>query len=112
MRKSKCESGANDFVAFPLHCLVGVFHSIDAVNRVIDELTKNGIESEDIRSFIGEAGIRDLDFEGLAHGWISELLRYLQHIGPSRTYLDRYEKYMRDGDGILMVHAPHEKQKQ
>ena len=36
----------------------------------------------------------------------------MQHIGPSRTYLDRYEKYMRDGDGILIVHAPHAEKRQ
>ena len=103
---------SKDFVAFPVHSLIAAFHSTEALNEVVDELKKNGFADEAIRSFIGEEGIRELDFEGSAHGWIAELLRYLQHIGPDRTYLDRYEKYMRDGDGLLMVHAPDEKQKQ
>ena len=112
MSESKSEAAAKGFVAFPVNCLVSVFHSVDALDLVIDELTKKGFAGEDIRSFVGEEGIQELDFEGSAHGWIAELLRNLQHIGPSRTYLDRYEKYMRDGDSILMVHAPQEEQKQ
>ncbi len=112
MSNSKHESSAEGFVAFPVHSLVAAFHSKDAMHGVIDELTKNGFAGGDIRSFLGEEGIREMDFEGTSHGWISALLRYLQHIGPDRTYLDRYEKYLRDGDGILMVHAPNEKQKE
>ena len=112
MSESKHESNAGSFVAFPLHSLVAAFHSMDEMNGVIDELTKSGFAAEDVRSFVGEEGIQAMDFEGSSHGWISALLRYLQHIGPDRTYLDRYETYLRDGDGILMVHAPGEEQKQ
>ena len=112
MSDTKQGSTAESFVAFPVHNLVAAFHSKDEMNGVIDELKKNGFADEDIRSFIGEKGIQELDFEGKSNGWIAQLLRYFQHIGPDRTYLDRYERYMRDGDGILMVHAPHEQQKQ
>ena len=101
-----------DFVAFPVNSLVAVFHRVDSLNEVIEELTKTGFGRDEMRSFIGEAGMQELDFDGSAHGSAAELLRSLQHIGPDRTYLDRYEKYMRDGDSILMVHAPQKEQKQ
>ena len=106
------ETSDTDFVAFPIHNLVGVFHSADALNSVVAELEENGFAGDAMRSFSGEEGVKEMDFDGATHGRIAELLRYLQHIGPSRTYLDRYEKYLQDGDAILMVHAPNETQKQ
>ena len=65
-----------------------------------------------MRAFVGEEGMQQLDFDGTAHGSIAELLRSLQRIGPDRTYLERYEKYMRDGDCLLMVHAPQKQQRE
>ena len=104
-------TNGGDFVATPLHNLVAVFHGVDSLNLAIKELKENGFARGDIRSFIGQEGIHELDFDGSAHGSTAEALRYFQSMGPDRTYLERYEKYMRDGDCILMVYAPHEKQK-
>ena len=112
MNNNERQSGANEFVAFPLHSLVAVFHSADELNVALGELKEEGFAPDEMRSFVGEEGMREMDFTGTAHGPFAELLRYLQHIGPDRTYLERYEKYMRDGDGILMVHAPQEQNKQ
>ena len=39
-------------------------------------------------------------------------LRYLQGIGPDRTYLERYQKFMLDGDCLLMVRVLEERRKQ
>ena len=105
------QEASGEFVATPLHNIVAAFHSADSMNAAIGELEKNGFARADIRSFVGQEGMKELDFDGSAHGSMAELLRSLQHIGPDRTYLERYEKYMQDGDCILMVHAPEERQK-
>jgi hypothetical protein len=102
----------DDFVAFPIHNLVAVFHGSASMNSALSELETNGFAAKDIRSFVGQEGMNELDFDGSGHGSLATLLRSLQHIGPDRTYLERYEKYIRDGDCILMVHAPKKDQKQ
>ena len=112
MNKSEHGLGTDGFVAFPIHSLVAVFHSVDALNKTISELTNAGFVRDEMRSFVGEEGMQQMDFDGSAHGSLAEVLRALQHIGPARTYLDRYEKYMQDGDSILIVHAPQDERKQ
>ena len=112
MSESEHESGGEGFVAFPMNSLVAAFHSVEAMDHVISELKNEGFDREEVRSFVGEKGMQQFDFDGSATGTIAELLRTLQNIGPDRTYLARYEKYMQDGDCILMVRAPKEQQKQ
>lgn len=99
-------------MAFPINSLVAAFHEIDSMRRVVSELKENGFAHEDIRSFVGQEGIEQMDFDGSANCSMAELLRSLQHIGPSRTYLERYEKFMQDGDSLLMVRAPEEQRKE
>jgi hypothetical protein len=101
----------DDFVATPVNNLIAVFHDVDQLNAAADELKQNGFPEEALRPFIGEEGIREMDFDGSGHGLGAELLRYLQHIGPARAYLDRYQRYMRDGDCLLMVRAPEKEQR-
>ena len=94
------------FIATPIDNLIAVFHDIDDLNTSVDELKQAGFAEAALRSFIGEEGIRDMDFDGSSNGPAAELLRYLQRIGPDRTYLERYESFMKDGDSLLMVYAP------
>ena len=112
MSESEHGTDSDAFVAYPKHSLVGAFDDIDSLRTVIGELKEKGFAQEDIRSFVGQEGIEQLDFDGASHGSMAEALRALQHIGPDRTYLERYEKYMRDGDSLLMVHAPRDDRKQ
>jgi hypothetical protein len=112
MNESDLDSTGDDFVLFPIHSLIAAFHNVDSLKEVMRELKKNGFASGDMRSFVGREGMQELDFDGSAHGSMAELLRSLQRIGPDRTYLERYEKYMLDGDSLLMVRVPQEKRKQ
>jgi len=112
MSEDEERTRAEDFVVYPLHNLIAVFHGVDSLNVAMNDLKENGFARDDMRSFIGQEGIQGMDFAGSAHGRVSELLRSLQHIGPDRTYLERYEKYMQDGDCILMVHAPQTERKE
>ncbi len=102
----------SDFIAAPIDNLIAVFHDVEALYASIDELKRAGIPEGAMRAFVGEEGIRAMDFDGTENGPAAELLRYLQKIGPDRTYLDRYESYMRDGDCLLMVHAPEDGRRQ
>lgn len=112
MNEDKVESSSGPFIAAPVENLVAAFHSADSMDTVIEELKENAFAPEDLRTFSGQEGIEELDFDGSSNGPIAELLRYLQGIGPDRTYLERYEEYMRDGDCILMVRAPQKDRKQ
>jgi len=112
MSESEPQKSVDDFVAYPLHSLVAVFHGADSLKAAVHELKKNGFERDDMRSFVGQKGMQESDFDGAAHGSAAELLRSLQHIGPDRTYLERYEGYMREGDCILMVRAPQQERRQ
>lgn len=103
---------SDEFVAAPLNNLVAVFHDADSLNAAVEDLKENGFATARIRSFVGEDGIRAMDFDGSGHGFAAELLRYFQSIGPDRTYLARYEEYMQDGDALLLVYAPETGRKQ
>ena len=109
---SENSAAAEDFVATPRHHLIAAFHGVDTLKQAISELKEAGFPREEVRWFIGEEGLEDMDFDGSSHGSGAELLRYLQSIGPDRTYLERYEKYMQDGDCLLMVYAPESEQKE
>jgi hypothetical protein len=102
----------DDFVATPHHDLVAAFHDADSLKQAVSGLREKGFPQDSMRSFVGDEGMRALDFVGATHGLAAELLRYFQGIGPDRTYLERYERYMKDGDSLLMVHAPTTQQKE
>lgn len=103
---------SDDFVVFPIHSLIAAFHDVESMRAVIGDLKENGFARDDVRSFVGQEGMAQMDFDGSANGTMAELLRSLQRIGPDRTYLERYEKFMQDGDCLLMVRAPQEQRRQ
>ena len=114
MSESERERGtsSDDLIVFPLHSMITAFHDLNSMKAAIGELKQNGFAPDDIRSFVGQEGIEQMDFDGSAHGSMAELLRYLQRIGPDRTYLERYQKFMLDGDCLLMVRVLEERRKQ
>ena len=78
--------------------------------KFVKRLKDKGLSGEFAR--FGRGRDRAVDFDGSANGTMAELLRSLQRIGPDRTYLERYEKFMRDGDCLLMVRVPEEQRRQ
>ena len=93
----------DEFLTYPIHNVVGVFDDRTAARAAVDELISHGFAEKDIVRYHGTAGEEKIDFEGTRHGSLTTLIRALQHIGPDRTYLDRYEKYLHAGDSIVMV---------
>lgn len=95
----------DDFIAFPIHKLVSVFESPHDADAAVEELTSNGFSEDDIEAVCGLEGERRMDFAGTKHGFAGMVLRNFQHIGPDRTYLERYEKHLHDGHCIVIVNV-------
>ena len=93
----------DEFLTYPIHNVVGVFDDRDTARAVVAELLSHGFAEKDIVRYHGTEGEDKIDFEGTRHGTLSTMIRALQHIGPDRTYLDRYEKYLHAGNSIVMV---------
>jgi len=93
----------DEFLTYPIHNVVGVFNDRDTARAVVAELISHGFAEKDIVRYHGTEGEDKIDFEGTRHGTLSAMIRALQHIGPDRTYLDRYEKYLHAGNSIVMV---------
>ena len=91
------------FMGYPLHRLVSVFETPEDMQAAVDELKECGYPEDCIEAFCGVDGEKRMDFEGIDHGTWGKLIRSLQHIGPDRTYLDRYERHLHDGHCMVMV---------
>jgi hypothetical protein len=93
----------DDFVTYPIHKVVSIFEDTNKVNAAVAELRSHGFKMEDIEAFCGWQGEKRMDFEGTRHGIWAEVVRALQHIGPDRTYLERYEKHLQEGHCMITV---------
>lgn len=93
----------DDFITYPLHKVVTIFDEPNAMEAAVKDLRANGIQDEEIEAFCGHEGEKRLDFTGARHGVLATILRSLQHIGPDRTYLERYERHLAEGHCMVMV---------
>lgn len=106
------DSSHFDFITYPLHKLVSVFDSEEKMIAAVDELKANGFADDVIEAFCGLEGEHRMDFAGTDHGFWASLLRNVQHVGPDRTYLDRYERHLRDGHCMVMVSVTNQVRKE
>lgn len=102
----------DDFLVYPLHKVVSVFEQPEDVIAAVDELRSSGFSAGDIEAFCGWQGQKRMDFEGTRHGDWTTFVRALQHIGPDRTYLERYEKHLQDGHCMIMVSVKEKRKKE
>ncbi|MFZ1702316.1 MAG: hypothetical protein WBO10_07775 [Pyrinomonadaceae bacterium] len=102
----------DDFLAYPLYKVVTVFKDHDHVVPAVRELQAAGFSEADIEAFCGVDGEKRLDFEGTRHGVWATFLRAVQHVGPDRTYLERYEQHLQDGDCMIMVKVTKKEEKE
>lgn len=93
----------DDFLTYPLHKVVTVFEDPDKMEAAVNELRENGFSDDDIEAYCGFEGEKRIDFTGARHGVLATILRSMQHIGPDRTYLERYEKHLQEGHCMVMV---------
>ena len=106
------DSSHYDFLTFPLHKLVSVFDSEETMNAAVEELESNGFSEDVIEAFCGVVGEHRMDFTGEEHGFWTSILRNVQHVGPDRIYLDRYERHLRDGHCMVMVSVTNQVRKE
>jgi hypothetical protein len=93
----------DDFITYPLHKVVSVFETPADVDAVLAELHGHGFKDDDIEAFCGVEGEKRIDFKGVRHGTLATILRSAQHIGPDRTYLERYEQRLSEGHCMVLV---------
>ena len=106
------DSAHYDFLTYPLHKLVSVFDSEEKMESAVDELKSNGFSDDVIEAFCGVAGEHRMDFSGVEHGFWTSILRNVQHVGPDRIYLDRYERHLHDGHCMVMVSVTNQVRKE
>lgn len=93
----------DDFLTYPIHKLVSVFEDPDKVVEAVDELKGAGFTMDDIEAFCGWKNEKGREFEGTRPGIWDSILHAGRHIGPARTYIERYERSLQDGHCIIMV---------
>jgi hypothetical protein len=101
-----------DFIKYPLYKVVSVFGKPENTRAAVIELRKHRFPIDDIESYCGKEGEKKFDFDGTRHGVWTKFLRAIQHIGPERTYLERYEKELHDGHCIIMVNVRNKERKE
>ena len=115
MESSKAHAGAvsanDDFLAFPIHNVVGVFDDAGAAEGALKELRESGFSENQITAYCGTEVSERLDFGGTRRGTLPSFLRVLQHYGPDRTYIERHEALLRDGRCLVMAHVSDKRHK-
>ena len=92
-----------DFLSYPLHKVVTIFEDPDSMEAAVAELRGSGFGETDIEAFCGYQDEKQMDFTGAKRGVLATVLHSMKHIGPDRTYLERYEKHLNDGHCMVMV---------
>lgn len=111
-KSSENDALHHDFLTYPLHKLVSVFDSEEAMNGAVDELKANGFSDDVVEAFCGLEGEDRMDFTGDGHGFWAKIMRNAQHLGPDRTYLDRYERHLHDGHCMVLVSVTNQVRKE
>jgi hypothetical protein len=92
-----------EFALYPLYKVVTVFEDSSEIDAVVDELQQHNFSADDIESYCGLDGEKKIDFDGTRHGVWASFARAVQKVGPERTYLERYERHLKDGHCVIMV---------
>ena len=94
----------HDVLGYPYYKVVSVFYEPDAVAAAVNELQSSGFSADEIEVFCGWSGLKEAaSFDGTKPGVWEQFVHAAKHVGPERTYLERYEKHLQDGDCIIMV---------
>ena len=105
------EQHEEDFLKYPLYKVVSVFENSGKLPEAVSELQANGFVTDDIEAFCGWQGRDTKLFEGSKSGVWDQFLHAVKHVGPERTYLERYEKHLKDGDCLIMVKVANKERK-
>lgn len=93
----------DDFLTYPIHKLVSVFENPDEAVAAVAELQANGFKMEDIEAFCGWENKNERRVAGARPGIWDAFLHAARHVGPSRIYIERYERHLQAGHCIILV---------
>ncbi len=102
---------ADDFLKYPLYKVVSVFTEKMEVLPAIDELRASGFAQEDIEAYCGWQGANEKTYPETTHGVWENFVHAATHVGPARTYLERYEDHLQKGDCVISVKVANKEQK-
>jgi hypothetical protein len=102
---------ADDFLKYPLYKVVSVFTEKTEVLPAIDELRASGFAQEDIEAYCGWQGANEKTYPETTHGVWENFVHAATHVGPARTYLERYEDHLQKGDCVISVKVANKEQK-
>ena len=102
----------DDFLTYPIHKVVSVFQDPSEVAAAVKELESVGFDAEEIQAFCGWEPKDRREFEGTHRGAWDSFVHAARHIGPARTYVERYEKHLRDGHCMIMVTVTQKRKKE
>ncbi len=102
-RKSSTEN--DDFILYPLYKVVAVFSDDETVKAVVGELHRQNFTTDEVELFCGIDGAKRLDFDGTKHGVWATFVREIQHLGPDQSFLEKYQKDLKEGHCLIMVRA-------
>ena len=105
------QSEQPDFIKYPMYKVVSIFTDSEKIGHAVEELESSGFSTEDVEAFCGWEGQDAKIFEGAKPGVWNQFVHAIKHVGPERTYIERYEKHLRAGDCIIMVRVANNDQK-
>jgi hypothetical protein len=110
--KAPTKNVDEEFALYPLYKVVSVFEDSSKIDAAIDELQEHNFTADDIESYCGVDGEKTIDFDGTRHGVWASFARAVQKVGPERTYLERYERHLKEGHCVIMVAVRNKERKE
>jgi hypothetical protein len=102
---------ADDFLKYPLYKVASVFTEKAEVIPAVEELRANGFAGADIEAYCGWKGADTKTYPETTPGIWENFVHAATHVGPARTYLERYERHLQDGDCVISVKVSNKEQK-
>src|SRR4051812_35229883 len=101
------ESG--EFLNYPTNRVVGVFKEWTHARAVIDQLSGEGMSSQQIGVLYGPEGAKRLDASGERHGLLAQISRFFQRFADmDDKHTQRHEQELLAGHVLVEVEAADE----
>jgi sugar/nucleoside kinase (ribokinase family) len=99
------------FYTYPMHRMVAIVDDDAALDAVLRELQKTGVDLADVTVLTGPDGARLLDRRGERHGLLGRLLRIAQWSASENDDLDLHAEALQEGRSVVYVPARDDQRK-
>lgn len=90
----------------PEHKLAAVLPGQVAVDAVIGELSRLGMDVAQVYVLHGAQGVEIFDQKGEHHGWRTHVSRAFKSLGVDGNMLENYNEALEDGKSLVLVPLP------